>query len=72
MDSPIHPKGTEQGAPMHISKALHDCRMKTVKVYRKVKKYQESNKQGTYLLLNHSPAFRRSSGRTNGLNTGIK
>lgn len=28
VDSPTHPKGTEQGAPMHISKALHDCRMK--------------------------------------------
>lgn len=43
-----------------------------VEVERKVEKYQESNKQGTYLLLNHSPAFRRSAGRANGLNTGIK
>lgn len=29
VDSPTHPKRTEQGAPMHISKALHDCRMQS-------------------------------------------
>lgn len=55
----------------HGTAACAGCTL-PVEAERKMERYQESNKWGTYLLLNHSPAFRRPAGRCNGLNTGIK